>query len=42
MVLLRDNLNDILNVFAMNFTNEEMDIVKKVARDHFFKKTLIF
>ena len=31
-MLLKDNVNDILDVFEMNFTNNGEDILKKLAR----------
>ena len=31
-MLLKDNVNDILDVFKMNFTNNGEDILKKLAR----------
>ena len=31
-MLLKDNVNDILDVFEMNFTNNGEDILKKIPR----------
>lgn len=32
-MLLKDNLNDVLDVFGMNFSNKGEDILKKLAKD---------